>query len=375
MENKLAENIRAYRKSLGFTQDQLAERLGVTLGAVSKWERGSSEPDLAYIMDLAELFHVSVDALIGFSMHGCDADGEAARIEELGDLLDVPDSGRQVTVFDLAAEYDSALVKFPNHFRIVLGAGLIHSRIGIVYRRNDELYRALDLLRHALELFSQNKDPGVTELRIHNEIGGCYCALKDYKKAIEAYKMNNVAGNNDARIGMLLTLYEKNPEEGVRYTEKAFLNQFSDMITSVSGYLYYYISVSEPDRGIRMADWAVRCLEALKEDPAAHAYVDKIISLFLLGKAVLLEIKGLPEAAEEALRSAVQAAAGFDADPVCTLRNMILSGKFENISLYDNTGPTAVDGLKSSLEELAGWLPDGFAARFEKVLAEDGKLS
>ena len=75
MENKLAENIRAYRKSLGFTQDQLAERLGVTLGAVSKWERGSSEPDLAYIMDLAELFHVSVDALIGFSMHGCDAVG------------------------------------------------------------------------------------------------------------------------------------------------------------------------------------------------------------------------------------------------------------------------------------------------------------
>ena len=372
MENKLAENIRSYRRGLGFTQDQLAERLGVTLGAVSKWERGSSEPDLAYIMDLAELFHVSVDALIGFSMHGCDADGEAARIEELGDLIDVPESGRQVTVSDVAAEYDGALVKFPNHFRIVLGAGLIHSRIGIVYRRNDELYRALDLQRHALELFSQNKDPGVTELRIRNEIGACWCALKDYKKAIEAYKKNNVAGNNDARIGMLLTLYEKNPEEGVRYTEKAFLNQFSDMITSVSGYLYYYISVSEPDRGIRMADWAVRCLEALKEDPAAHAYVDKIISLFLLGKAILLEIKGLPEAAEEALRSAVQAAAGFDADPVCTLRNMILSGKFENISVYDDTGPTAVDGLKSSLEELAGWLPDGFAARFEKVLAEAG---
>ena len=372
MENKLAENIRAYRKSLGFTQDQLAERLGVTLGAVSKWERGSSEPDLAYIMDLAELFHVSVDALIGFSMHGCDADGEAARIEELGDLIDVPESGRQVTVSDVAAEYDSALVKFPNHFRIVLGAGLIHSRIGIVYRRNDELYRALDLLRHALELFSQNKDPGVTELRIRNEIGACWCALKDYKKAIEAYKKNNVAGNNDARIGMLLTLYEKNPEEGVRYTEKAFLNQFSDMITSVSGYLYYYISVSEPDRGIRMADWAVRCLEALKEDPSGHAYMDKIISLILLAKAVLLGIKGLPEAAEETLRSAVRSAVRFDADPVYTLRNMILSGKNANTSVYDDTGPTAVDGLKSSLEEIACWLPGGFAARFEKVLAEAG---
>ena len=64
MENILAENIRSYRKGLGLTQEQLAERLGITLGAVSKWERGSSEPDLSYIMDLAGIFHVSVDALV-----------------------------------------------------------------------------------------------------------------------------------------------------------------------------------------------------------------------------------------------------------------------------------------------------------------------
>ena len=83
MENNLAENIRSFRKSLGFTQEQLAERLGITLAAVSKWERGSSEPDLSYIMDLAELFHISVDALIGFSMRSTDADAEAERIEEL----------------------------------------------------------------------------------------------------------------------------------------------------------------------------------------------------------------------------------------------------------------------------------------------------
>ena len=83
MENNLAENIRTYRRSLGLTQEQLAERLGITLGTVSKWERGSSEPDLSYVMDLAELFHVSVDALIGFSMRGTDADTEADRLEAL----------------------------------------------------------------------------------------------------------------------------------------------------------------------------------------------------------------------------------------------------------------------------------------------------
>ena len=109
MENQLAENIRIYRKGMGLTQEQLAERLGITLGAVSKWERGSSEPDLAYIMELAELFHISVDALIGFSLRGSDADTEADRIEGLSE---------SESVWLIAEEYENALKKFPNHFRI-----------------------------------------------------------------------------------------------------------------------------------------------------------------------------------------------------------------------------------------------------------------
>ena len=113
MENNLAENIRSFRKSMGFTQEQLAERLGITLAAVSKWERGTSEPDLAYIMDLAEIFHVSVDALIGFSMHSGDADTEAERLEGM--------TGEDIS--RIISEYETALKKFPNHFRIVLGAG------------------------------------------------------------------------------------------------------------------------------------------------------------------------------------------------------------------------------------------------------------
>ena len=86
MENRLAENIRKYRTELGLNQEDLAERLGITLGTVSKWERGISEPDLQYIMDLAELFHVSVDVMIGFTMRGNNADKEAERISALEEL-------------------------------------------------------------------------------------------------------------------------------------------------------------------------------------------------------------------------------------------------------------------------------------------------
>ena len=42
MEWRLAEQIRSYRLEKGMTQEKLAEAVGVTVGAVSKWERGGS---------------------------------------------------------------------------------------------------------------------------------------------------------------------------------------------------------------------------------------------------------------------------------------------------------------------------------------------
>ena len=46
MAVSLAENIRRFRKERALTQEQLAEALGVTVGAVYKWEAGLSQPEL-----------------------------------------------------------------------------------------------------------------------------------------------------------------------------------------------------------------------------------------------------------------------------------------------------------------------------------------
>ena len=54
METRIAENIRAYRKQQGLTQEKLAEVLGVSVGAVYKWESKSSLPELRLIMEMAD---------------------------------------------------------------------------------------------------------------------------------------------------------------------------------------------------------------------------------------------------------------------------------------------------------------------------------
>jgi len=59
-----SEKIFELRKSRGWSQEELAERLGVTRQSVSKWEGGDSVPDVDKIVDLSELFGVSTDYLL-----------------------------------------------------------------------------------------------------------------------------------------------------------------------------------------------------------------------------------------------------------------------------------------------------------------------
>lgn len=61
----IAENLRAFRKGKDLTQEEAAEMLGVSAQSVSKWERGETFPDIMMLPALANLYQVSVDALIG----------------------------------------------------------------------------------------------------------------------------------------------------------------------------------------------------------------------------------------------------------------------------------------------------------------------
>ena len=60
----LAENIRARRQELKLSQVYVADRLGVSRQAVSKWEAGRSEPTASNLVDLAELLEISISDLV-----------------------------------------------------------------------------------------------------------------------------------------------------------------------------------------------------------------------------------------------------------------------------------------------------------------------
>ena len=67
MEETLGKRIAGHRKALGLTQDALAEQLGITAQAISKWENGQSCPDISMLPKLAEIFNCTTDALLGIA--------------------------------------------------------------------------------------------------------------------------------------------------------------------------------------------------------------------------------------------------------------------------------------------------------------------
>jgi len=81
MEQTLGKRIMTFRKNLGLTQDALAEQLGVTAQAVSKWENDQSCPDINMLPKLAEIFGTTTDELLGI----------APRIVHQGEVIDSQD--------------------------------------------------------------------------------------------------------------------------------------------------------------------------------------------------------------------------------------------------------------------------------------------
>lgn len=73
MENlKLNDTISFYRKKQGLTQEELAQKLGVTNQSVSKWESAQCCPDISLIPKLADIFEISIDELFGKELQNND---------------------------------------------------------------------------------------------------------------------------------------------------------------------------------------------------------------------------------------------------------------------------------------------------------------
>ena len=114
MATTMGQIIKELRKGRGFTQEELAQRIGVTYQAVSKWENDLGMPDISQIVPLATIFDVSTDFLFGIDKtyetdEALKIVATAEEVQEYGNL----DS--YLKAYDILMD---GLKKYPNNYII-----------------------------------------------------------------------------------------------------------------------------------------------------------------------------------------------------------------------------------------------------------------
>lgn len=61
----IAERIKMLRENKQLSQSELSKRLGITRSSINAWEMGISTPSTTYLVELSQIFHVSIDYLLG----------------------------------------------------------------------------------------------------------------------------------------------------------------------------------------------------------------------------------------------------------------------------------------------------------------------
>lgn len=104
MKETIGQRIAKLRKASGMSQENLAEKIGVSSQAVSKWENDQSCPDISLLSQLARLLGVTVDTLLT---------GESNQVQMLPEHQRKPLSELTLRVKVLSAEGDKVRVNLP----------------------------------------------------------------------------------------------------------------------------------------------------------------------------------------------------------------------------------------------------------------------
>ncbi len=188
MSRKIGEVIRKLRKELNYTQEELAEQLNVSGQSVSKWENGTSLPDISQVIPLATVLGVSTDVLFGISGKS-DADVVNEIIKQANDL--VYDENRCVAKEGLYKAYlkeQDGLKMYPNNTTLLLQH--LETGISLAYPENDcydsvhadKIYK--ECIRSANIVVRYSKDTtGV--LRAHMIMVLLHSAFGNFEKAKE----------------------------------------------------------------------------------------------------------------------------------------------------------------------------------------------
>ena len=198
MQLDLGQKIRELRRRDGRTQEALAEAIGVTSQAVSRWEANGGYPDMEMIPSIANYFGVSIDELFGYNNE------RSKKIDELAakiDQMNFQNNGEDINIDECISLARNALIEFPGNEKIMMCLAAVlynagYVRHGEYHLSDDDGYDVLDVETHrtypewkeAISLYEKllkTMENGEPRHRVIRELTQLYLNTGEHTRALE----------------------------------------------------------------------------------------------------------------------------------------------------------------------------------------------
>ena len=267
MQHSVGKTIKELRKSRGLTQEELAEKIGVTAQAISKWENEGGMPDISQIVPLAHAFGVSTDVLLGT--------GEVNKEENVSEILARAQKKITfpLTVECLTEKYNvllDGLKIYPNNCDLIMQC--MELEISLAYPSNaiyDEknakaLYESCE--RHANVIFSydQNVNHVLRARMIMLMLHSAYGNLDEARKQGEKFPVR--ADFNIHNMYAIFARWQKDYKTEIKSLQHYIMNLLHAIMHASLSLGAAYDNVGKTHESLGVYERAIGMLDAIFKD-------------------------------------------------------------------------------------------------------------
>lgn len=288
MELKIGTTIQSHRKQKNLTQEQVADTLGVSTAAVSKWETDTTYPDILLLSPLARLLGTDVDHLLNFRVNLTQ--------EEITCLID-----RMKVYFEQGSVKEgiefcqNRLKEYPTDLRLKFCTASLYMRYAAAVLDEEftkgQIIRARDLYEQCLD----SEDQEIRESSLY-VLSGLYMMTEEPDKALEVLEYLPCP-DYDVRMMKSNVLIQKGEmEEAIKLEQISLWHHLRNSCLNIYNLGVIARKQGDLEKALQLIDMILQLTEVTRIEK-----LDLMNSNFYLFKAEVLSILGEPLEALKAL--------------------------------------------------------------------------
>lgn len=219
--NNLGIKLYELRKQKNISQEELAEILGTSRQAISKWENGLGYPEIDKLIELGKFYNVSIDYLLNYELQSDN------RWEFIKDILNKIDKKE----FDVDInEFELWLKKYPNNYELNALLAKYYYFL-CIYNKDKQLFeKAINQIKKAKKLIQNSNDKEKLISEYNETIVILLMNLEKYKEAKEFILSNNISNKEITLARVELGLGNK--EETYKLMSEDYLNNVIKLLNN-----------------------------------------------------------------------------------------------------------------------------------------------